>query len=406
MRTIFAIAVVFALLLAGCDDGPAGDLTDPTDPADQTGHIDPANPAVTWPAGLTAVSGQTLGDISLAAFANDGGTPGAFSWTTPAASVGHDYGASTYSMTFTPTDRSAYHTVTDDVDVSVSIAMVLVQKGSFMMGQNGDGTVGNNVTPIKTVTLTQDFYMGKYEVTQAQWEAVMETTIQDMQLVAYPTDSTNYGRGDAYPMYCVNWYEALAFCNKLSVMEGFSPAYSIEINGEDKTNPDEWGEVPTSYSHENYAQYQAVKRVTDSTGYQLPSEAQWEYAVKGGHKASDPPYIYPGSNRIGLVAWYSFNNGTSGTELYGAKRVGTKQANELGIHDMMGNAREWCLDSYASSRPAETDDPLLWGGANSNKNTRGDYWNGSSFPVNSSAYYPYLRHFMIGFRLVRPAVTQ
>ena len=394
MRTIFAIAVVFALLLTGCPGG------------DDVSKQDPIDPTVTWPAGLTAVSGQTLGDIALNAYDNDGGTPGAFSWTTPAASVGHGYGASTYSMTFTPTDRSAYHTVSDDVDVAVTIAMVLVEKGTFEMGKNGDGTANNDpYGGIRTVTLTQDFYIGKYEVTQAQYKAVMETTIEEQQALWNGTNITNYGRGDNYPMYFVSWFDAIVFCNKLSMMEGFTPAFSID--GE--TDPAEWGEVPATATHDNYAKYQDVEIVADSTGYRLPSEAQWEYAAKGGHKASDPYYIYSGSNRIGRVAWYYNNNGTAGTEFYGAKRVGTKQANELGIHDMSGNIVEWCLDNPYNQYdpPGTTDDPLTWvtGSYNSNKNNRGGHW-ADSFQtrlVYGSGMYPYSRGFYYGIRLVRPA---
>ena len=343
MRTIFAIAVVCALLLTGCDVGNDGSKSDKTDKTDPTDTVD--DPIV------DPLTGEVI-----------------------------------------------------------FLHMVHVQKGSFEMGKNGDGTVtANNANVsyggIRTVTLTKDFYIGKYEVTQAQWKAVMGTTIEEQQALWNGTNITNYGRGDNYPMYFVSWFDAIVFCNKLSMMEGFTPAFSID--GE--TDPAEWGEVPATTTHENYAKYQDVEIVADSTGYRLPSEAQWEYAAKGGHKASDPYYIYSGSNRIGRVAWYYNNNGTAGTEFYGAKRVGTKQANELGIHDMSGNIVEWCLDNPYNQYdpPGTTDDPLTWvtGSYNSNKNNRGGHW-ADSFQtrlVYGSGMYPYSRGFYYGIRLVRPA---
>jgi formylglycine-generating enzyme required for sulfatase activity len=325
MRTIFAIAVVFALLLTGCpagDDGSKSDKTNETDPTDTVDDpiVDP-----------------NTGEV-------------------------------------------------------IFLHMVHVQKGSFMMGQNGDGTIGGNASNMREVTLTKDFYIGKYEVTQAQWEAVMGS-LPD----GFPEEN---GKGHDYPMYYTNWYDAIVFCNKLSMMEGLTPAFKID----GKTDPDEWGEVPTATTHASYATYKDVEIVADSTGYRLPSEAQWEYAAKGGHLASDPYYIFPGSNRINLVAWNNNNNGTSGTELYGAKRVGTKQANELGIHDMAGNVAEWCLDNYNTSY-AVTEDPLNWAADGNSKNTRGGYWR-DSFQVGPiGGTFANLRggDFRYGLRVVRPA---
>jgi len=338
MRTIFAIAAAFALLLIGCDVGGGGSTGDKTN---ETDIIDIVEDPIVDP--LT-------GEVNY-------------------------------------------------------LTMVHVEKGAFMMGQNGDGTIGGNASNMREVTITKDFYIGKYEVTQAQWKAVMGETLEERQLAAAPTQLTNYGRGDAYPMYYTNWYHTIVFCNKLSMMEGFTPAFKID----GKTDPAEWGEVPTSTTHASYATWKDVEIVADSTGYRLPSEAQWEYAAKGGHLASDPYYIFPGANRIGLVAWYYQNNGTSGTETYGAKQVGTKRANELGIHDMLGNAREWCLDNNnnANSLPTGDVDPLKWDANGNNKMRRGGHWADSfqAGPINGSFANLAAGAFYDGFRLLRP-VTQ
>jgi hypothetical protein len=139
--------------------------------------------------------------------------------------------------------------------------MVWVPGGSFEMGKEL-GTAGSgNSTPVHTVTLSA-FYMGKYQVTQVQYQAVMGKTIIEQQALA-TTSTTNYGRGDNYPMYYVSWYDAIVFCNKLSIAEGLTPAYSISGS----TNPDDWGDVPTSSN----STWNAVVVVNGSNGYRLPT---------------------------------------------------------------------------------------------------------------------------------------
>lgn len=139
----------------------------------------------------------------------------------------------------------------------VEIEMIYVKGGTFMMGateEQGDDAYGDE-KPVHSVTLS-DYYIGKFEVTQELWEKVMGTTIHEQRIKA-GYSSTN-GVGSDYPMYYVNWEEAQEFCTRLGQLTG-----------------------------KNYA---------------LPTEAQWEYAARGGVKSRG--YKYSGSNTIGNVACY------------------------------------------------------------------------------------------------------
>jgi uncharacterized repeat protein (TIGR02543 family) len=262
----------------------------------------------------------------------------------------------------------------------VPIEMVYVPGGSFQMGTASGGY--SDERPVHTVTLT-GFYIGKHEVTQGQWQAVMGSMPSSSSL-----PSSRYGAGANYPVYYVNWYDAVEFCNALSQREGLTSYYTINKSTSDPNN---------NNSYDTYKWL--VTTNTSATGYRLPTEAQWEYAAKGGD-GSPGNYTYSGSNTAGEVAWYSGNSGST------THTVGTKAANGLGIYDMSGNVREWCWDwyssSYYSSSPA--NDPQ---GASSGsyRVERGGYWILSAGYVRS-AYrhdgYPNFRGGNSGFRLVRP----
>ncbi len=258
-----------------------------------------------------------------------------------------------------------------------AIEMVYVQGGTYTMGcGTGQSSCGSDETPTHSVTLS-NFYIGKYEVTQAQYQAVMGTN-----------PASGYGVGDNFPVYYVSWYYAIVFCNKLSISEGKTPVYSISGS----TNPDTWGTIPTSTN----TTWDAATCNMNANGYRLPTEAEWEYAARGGTNYTDY-YTYSGSNTTGDVAWYVDNSGST------AHAVGTKAGNKLGIYDMSGNVWEWCWDWYGSYTATAQTNPT-GAGSSSDRVLRGGSWIISAFHsrvANRVNYAPSGSNYYLGFRVVR-----
>ncbi len=231
----------------------------------------------------------------------------------------------------------------------IEFDIVYVKGGTFQMGATSEQgrDYDSDERPVHSVTLS-DYYIGKFEVTQGLWEKVMGTTIHEQRIKA-GYSSTN-GVGSDYPMYYVNWEEAQEFCKKLSQLTG-------------KT-------------------------------YVLPTEAQWEYAARGGVKSRG--YKYSGSNTIGNVAWYSDNNSRS------THPVATKQPNELGLYDMSGNVWEWCSDwkgYYSSESQSNPTGPST----GSYRVLRVGSWSSDAWYCrvsNRGSLNPSSRDYYIGFRVV------
>jgi formylglycine-generating enzyme required for sulfatase activity len=247
--------------------------------------------------------------------------------------------------------------------------MVLVEGGLFNVGENYSE---HNV-------MLSDFFIGKYEVTQEQYEAVMGA-------------NPSYFDGDNLPVEQVSWYDAIVFCNTLSIKEELDPAYSID--GE--TDPELWGEMPTSTSHENFAIWNAVVCDFTANGYRLPTEAEWEYAARGGQKSEG--YEYAGSDAPDEVAWHSANSGST------THNVGTKKANELGLYDMSGNVYEWCWDWLGSYPSGNLEDDYAGASLGAVRVLCGGDWLTSATSLLSAIrgfHTPDFRDFSYGFRVVR-----
>ena len=231
--------------------------------------------------------------------------------------------------------------------------MVFVEGGTFTMGApDSDTEAFDDERPTHQVTLSS-FYIGKYEVTQKEWTAVMG-------------DNPSWLKGDNLPVERVSWNDIVG-----------TTGNSEEING-------------IRYYEDGF-----IYKLNAATGkrYRLPTEAEWEYAARGGNQSKG--YLYSGSNNVNDVAWY-LDNSDSRT-----REVGTKAPNELGIYDMSGNVWEWCSDLwgyYTDSPKTNPTGPVTGFG----RVYRGGSWGYYAGDVRVSCRYyfmPSSRDITFGFRL-------
>ena len=256
--------------------------------------------------------------------------------TTPVATSGSTNGTST-------TTASGNKTFTVN---GVSFEMVAVKGGTFTMGCTSEqgGDCYSDEKPTHSVTLS-DYYIGKFEVTQELWQAVMGS-------------NPSYFKGNNLPVEKVSWNDVQEFITKLNQKTG--------------------------------------------ANFRLPTEAEWEYAARGGNKSNG--YKYSGSNSIDNVAVYevnSYNKGNNHPD-YGTHAVGTKTPNELGIYDMSGNVWEWCQDwkgNYSSGSQTNPTGPA----SGAYRVLRGGGWSiDASYcrVSNRSSSNPGSGNYYFGFRLV------
>lgn len=240
---------------------------------------------------------------------------------------------------------------------SLNIPMVYVEQTTFEMGGTPEQGQVENDEIVHTVTVSP-FYIGATEITQAQWEKVMGTSLREQYDKHKPAvEYGKHGVGPDRPMYFVDWNEATAFCRKLSALTGLN--------------------------------------------YRLPTESEWELAARAGGKK---PFRYAGSDDLDSVGWYvdnadmdRFNRGNPESH-----PVTTLAPNSLGIFDMSGNVCEWCYDFYApyptepttdpSGRPHNGDRVYRGGSFRSNKDYSRVAFRNSNSPSYASEF--------LGFRVV------
>jgi formylglycine-generating enzyme required for sulfatase activity len=242
--------------------------------------------------------------------------------------------------------------ITLALDGNLTMKLTLIPAGKFLMGSPaGEKDREDEEGPPHEVTISKPFYVGVYTVTQAQWKAVMGTTVAQQRDRA-DKDSSLFGVGDDHPMYFVSWEEAVDFCKRLSQKTGRAA--------------------------------------------RLPAEAEWEYACRAGSKTrfsfgDDTEY-----EQLTEYVWYE-NNSDSKTH-----PVGRKKPNGWGLYDMHGNVWQWCSD-WAGSYGKEAQTDPTGPASGSDRVLRGGSWNNNAHHCRSAIRQgrsPDYRIHFLGFRVV------
>jgi len=272
-----------------------------------------------------------------------------------------------------------------DISTDKPISFVAIDPGEFLMGYDGEES-SDLQKPVHGVSISKGFLLSAFEITQAQFLAIMSYN------PSFYNSANSYSNTENHPVEQVTWYDAINFCNSLSLKQGLTPCYSNQAN---------------SFSIQ---QGDTVIWSQTSDGFRLPTEAEWEYACRAGSKSrfywgdSKDPYI------LKQYAWYVGNSYSSWWSLphadyEGTQPVGLKMPNSWGLYDMQGNVCEWCWDffseTYYSSAPMA--DPL-GPTTGSDRSFKGGSWHTHDVGLASGFRYGKPTSFIsdfIGFRIVK-----
>jgi formylglycine-generating enzyme required for sulfatase activity len=248
--------------------------------------------------------------------------------------------------------------------------MARLSDGTFLMGGDTNGRENPDELPMHMVHVT-GFYMGRYQVTQSQYEALVGSN---------PSSFTIGPDAPRRPVERVTWYDCVEFCNKLSIMSGLTPVYTISQRTPAQGHPITGARVTADW---------------ENNGYRLPTEAEWEYACRAGTTTA-----YSTGNNV-LPSQANFNNNITDP-------VGSYPQNPWGLYDMHGNVWEWCWDIYGHYSAGTHTDPK-GPSSGSTHVTRGGSWAStsqflrSSWRANNAPSLPGNDN-NIGFRLARSAL--